>query len=570
MKLSLGELGTIRGRLWGGFGILVALLVVAGAVARSSMGTLADTMTTTLSSVQEESQLASQLSGAVAQTLEAAAQYVESRDSASERLFRDQGWAAHAIQRRMNNRPGQTAEEIGVLAAIDARLSDLEVKYALAHRLADLGRNADAHAAAARARAVVDPLLTNITRLAQLKAQKVATASTQLASETKRRANIMLALIGLALVIGIVVVVVTVVSVSRPLKALLTHADRLSRGDLTARTTAPMPAEFRILADAMNRTGDSLSRVVAAAARTAESVSSSAHQLSSVSEEIAVSASHMANAMSEVSHGAETQVHQLREVDDTLSTVRNTSGEVKARADEVVDLAGSIERSAGEKRAEIERALGILADVKTSVEQAASEVAALSTAAANITQFVQSVSQIAEQTNLLALNAAIEAARAGDAGRGFAVVADEVRKLAEQSQKAAQEVVQVTGLVTSRVGTSSKAMESGALRVVEIERMSREIDKALSVISAAATRTKAAASGVSKAAEQNAEAVGRASAGLDTIGKTAENHAAAAEEVNASTEEQSAACEEMTSASNLLLGESNQLRDLVGGLKTQG
>jgi methyl-accepting chemotaxis protein len=178
------------------------------------------------------------------------------------------------------------------------------------------------------------------------------------------------------------------------------------------------------------------------------------------------------------------------------------------------------------------------------------------------------VSQIAEQTNLLALNAAIEAARAGDAGRGFAVVADEVRKLAEQSQRAAQDVVQITGHVTTRVTTSARAMESGALRVGEIERLSREIDDALRIISDAAGRTRSAASGVAQAAQQNAGAVASASAGLDAIGKTAENHAASAQEVNASTEEQSAACEEMTSASNVLLQESTRLKELVGGLKT--
>ena len=568
MTIAVRYLSTIRGRLWTGFGILVALLLIAGAVARTSMGTLAVTMSSTLTSVEEESRLASQLSGAVAQTVVAGAQYVESRDSVSQQIFRNQGWSAHNIQREMNDRPGQTAEEIGVLAAIDAQLSELEVKYTLAHRLADLGRTPEAYAAAARAHAVVDPLLASINRLAQLKARKVAAASTRLAAETRRRATVMLGLLAMALIIGVTVVVLTVSSVSRPLNALLAHADRLSHGDLTARTSAPMPGEFQILADAMNRTGDSLSRVVSAAARTAENVSSSAHQLSSVSEEIAVSAGHMANAMAEVSHGAETQVHQLHEVDDTLTTVRNTSGEVKARADEVHELAANIERSAGEKRVEIERALGILADVKTSVEQAAGEVAALTTAAADITRFVHAVSQIAEQTNLLALNAAIEAARAGEAGRGFAVVADEVRKLAEQSQRAAQDVVQITGHVTTRVTTSARAMESGAQHVVEIERVSREIDEALRIITDAAGRTRSAASGVSKAAEQNAGAVASASAGLDAIGKTAENHAAAAQEVNASTEEQSAACEEMTSASNVLLQESTQLKELVGGLKT--
>ncbi|MHB1863549.1 MAG: methyl-accepting chemotaxis protein [Gemmatimonadaceae bacterium] len=568
MNVSLRELGTIRGRLWTGFGGLVALLVIAAVLARSSMGTLAATMTSTLTAVQEESRLAAQLSGAVEQTLEAGSQYVETRDSSAERTFQDEGWTAHNIQRAMNNRPGQTAEELGVLASIDAKLSDLEVKYTLAHRLADLGRTADARQQAGRARAVVGPLLADIDRLAELKSQKAAAASAQLAAETTRRGTIMLGLIGLALLIGVIVVVITVTSVGRPLDALVAHAERLSRGDLTARTTARMPGEFRILADAMNRTGDSLSRVVAAAARTAESVSTSAHQLSSVSEEIAVSASHMANAMSEVSHGAETQVHQIRTVDETLTAVRNTSGQVKARADEVHALAAEIERAASEKRVEIEHALAILTDVKTSVEQAASEVTALTTAAADITRFVQTVSQIAEQTNLLALNAAIEAARAGDAGRGFAVVADEVRKLAEQSQKAAQDVAQMTGLVTTRVTTSARAMESGATRVGEIERVSREIDEALRIITTAAAKTRAAATGVSVAAEQNTGAVTSASAGLDTIARTAENHAAAAQEVNASTEEQSAACQEMTSASNALLAESMELKGLVGGLKT--
>ncbi|HVZ79052.1 MAG TPA: methyl-accepting chemotaxis protein [Gemmatimonadaceae bacterium] len=570
MNLSLNQLGTIRGRLWAGFGVLVALLVVIGGLVRRSMSAIDGTMGSTLGAVEAQSRLASQLSSAVFQTLEAGSRYVEARDSVTEQTFHDQGWAAHRLQRQMNDQPGQTAEEIGLLAAIDSRLSEMEVKYALAHRLADLGRSDEAHRQASLARAAVRPLLDNIARLGQIKADKVRGASDALASLIHAREMALLLLVLVAAALGIGVVMITVRSIGGPLDALVSHAERLSRGDLTARTEdADMPGEFRILAVAMNQTGDSLSRVVSVAAATAENVATSAHQLSSVSEEISISASQMANAMSEVSHGAETQVHQLRSVDESLRQIRSSAGVVRERASEVQSLANDIERSAREKRAEIERTLGILVDVKQGVEKAAVEVTALNTTAADITRFVQAVSQIAEQTNLLALNAAIEAARAGDAGRGFAVVAEEVRKLAEQSQRAAEDIVQMTGQVTARVSTSSRAMESGVARVAEIERLSRAIDQALEVISGAAERTRAAAAGVGTAADQNAQAAESASTELEAIAKTAESHAAAAEEVNASTEEQSAACEEMTSASSILLQGSTQLKELVGGLRTE-
>jgi len=560
---------TIRGRMAGGFGALLVLMLLAGVVGYTSMTAMTRAIDETLYEVREEARLSAELQGAIAQTLQAGTRYLDQRDSAAQAAFRTQGWKAHQVQRQMNELAHQSAAEIALVSEIDARLSAMEVHYARAHRLADIGRLDEAYAATGRAQGEIDTLLANVQKLGEMNSASVSDAAAKLRSGIQQRKYLLSALILVAMALALGIVTVTIRGIGRPLDLLVRQARRLSEGDLTARTTRRLPGEFQILADAMNHVGESLSRVVTVAARTAEDVATSAHQLASVSEQISLSAGQMAGAMSEVSSGAEEQVRQLRTVDDQLTHMRERAADVHDRATEVTMLAQSIEDSATEKRAEIEQALRILVDVKTSVERAAEEVVALHTTASDINRFVQSVSHIAEQTNLLALNAAIEAARAGAAGRGFAVVADEVRKLAEQSQKAAEDIVQMTGVVQARVGSSARAMETGASRVAEIERLSRDIDAALGAIGVAAERTRVAAGGVTESALENAEVSESAASGIAEIARTAEGHAAAAQEVSASTEEQSAACQEMTSASAMLLEGSQRLKMLVGELKTE-
>ena len=563
------RLDSIRGRLRLGFGFLIVLLTTGGVLGYSALSNMSNVIRGALAEVQEEGLLTARLSAAVMRELSAASGYLESRDTVARSEFQRLSWETHRVQREMNKRPGQIAQEVTLVANIDAKLSDIEIKYATAHRLTDLGRDAAARALDDRARVVVTSLLGDVENLSTLKAAKVAAASAQLREENDRRARLLVVAIALAVVLAIIIVVSTVRSIGEPLHLLVEHARELSNGNLGVRTTDRFPGEFRDLASAMNSTAESLSRVVSIASMTAEDVAMSAHDLSEVSQQISISASQMATSMADITNGAEGQVQQLRSIDDALRTIRDSAEGVLSGAEAVNTLAGSIEESARAKRAEIERAMGILGDVRSSVQEAATEVVVLNRTAEDINKFVASVSRIAEQTDLLALNAAIEAARAGTAGRGFAVVADEVRKLAEQAQAAADDVVRLTSVVTSRVGTTTKAMEAGASRVGEIERVSRDIDGALRTITAAAERTRDAAATVTKAAERNVDVVSTAAHGVESIARTAEGHAAAAQQVSASTQEQSAACEQMSSASAQLLAGSTQLRELVGGLKTQ-
>ena len=567
MTSAVVRFRSIRQRLLTGFWLLVGLFVAAGLVARASMLTMSTLIGETLAEVQEAGQQATRLSTSVSQELAAAARYLQSRDSLSQAEFRRFASEAHRVQREMYRNKGQAEGELGLIAGVDATLSEIETRYALAHRLADLGRREESDRAARQARSMVDSLSRDLDQLAVLKSRVVNGASRALRVDVERRAMWMLVAIGVSVVLGLLVVFSTVNWISQPMRRLVTHARALSSGNFGARTEGEMPGEFRELAEAMNTTADSLARVVAVANTTADDVASSARDLANVTEQITASATQMASSMAEVSSGAESQVRQLKSVDEALRSIRSNADEVLAGSGEVTNLAGAIGDSARARRTEIERALGILDSVRTTVKDAATEVVALNHTAEDINRFVATVSRIAEQTDLLALNAAIEAARAGNAGRGFAVVADEVRKLAEQAQLAAEDVVQLTQQVTSRVSSTTRAMEAGVANVGEIESVSRDIDSALDAITSAAERTREAAGDVAMRAERNAAIVATAAEGVQSIARTAEGHAAAAQQVSAATQEQSAACEQMSSASTQLMHGSEQLRELVGALK---
>jgi methyl-accepting chemotaxis protein len=558
---------SIAGRLWFGFAGQLVLLVAAGAIGWSALHYLSTAVRDTVVSAQNDAQLASRLSSDVAREVDAAGRLLESHGDSVASEYRTLSENAHAIQHDMTTRRDQTAVEVALLADVDAKLSQLEVKFSLAHVLHELGRTDAALTERAAARPLVKAVLDDLDRLGQLKAAREHDESARLGDDAARRTVFFLFAISAALLLSWLIVRTTVSGIARPLQQLLTHAQHLSDGDLTSRTTAALPGEFETLAVALNRSAESLAKVVGVATATAESVAKSAHELTTVAEQISNAASQTADSMGDVTAGATSQVEALQRVDALLKGITERSSDVRSGVEQVTQLAANVADSAAAKREEVERALEILTDVRDTVQRAAAEVSGLTSSTDDVNRFAGLVRGIADQTNLLALNAAIEAARAGDAGRGFRVVADEVRALATQARQAAEDIARTTGDVSARVVGVSRAMEVGVSRVAEIATVAREIDAALATVGEFAGRTRAAANGVTEAAGHNMTAVQEASSGLGSIARTAESYAAAAQEVSASTQEQSAACEQMTSASAELLDGSTQLRQIVRTLR---
>lgn len=570
--MRLLNLSSLRRRLFAGFGVLIVLFLAAGFAARAALGRMGDVIGETLATVQSDATLSTRLTSATSQQLDAARRLLESGggDSSSAMLFRRAGEAAHRAHRSMTVQSGLSRNEVRLLSTIDAQLSAAEVRFVRAYRLRQLGRGAEAAREAALAEREASVLIDNLQLLDALKGRAVENASIALRQQSDERMLWVAIIMMVASVLGLIVVVSVVRWISGPVRLLTNQARALSSGDLSRRINDALPDELQELADALNGAAASLSRAVSVTSGTADEVATSARDLANVSEQISASASQMAASMGDLASSADSQVRQLRAIDDALRDIHGNADEMLHGANEVTTLAGEIEESARAKRVEIARSLGILSRIRETVSVAATEVHALEGTAESINRLVASVGRIAEQTDLLALNAAIEAARAGVAGRGFGVVADEVRKLAEQAQAAADDVGQLTRLVTDRVASTTRAMEIGVQHVREIEGVSRDVDSALNTMTLSAERTRQAAGNAVERAGRNAQIVASAARSVESVARTAEGYAAAAQQVSASTQEQSAACEQMSSASTQLLQGSVQLRQLVGALRADG
>src|SRR5262249_11318658 len=156
VRFARAQFNTIRGRLWIGFGVLFGILLLAGFEARRALTGMSNEIVLSLSEVESEAALTSQVSADGAKAIQAPARYLDTRDSSAQAAFRAFGWAAHEVQGKMNSRPNQSASEVAALATIDSKLSEMEIHYALAHRLADLGRADEARVASSDARRSID------------------------------------------------------------------------------------------------------------------------------------------------------------------------------------------------------------------------------------------------------------------------------------------------------------------------------------------------------------------------------------------------------------------------------
>jgi methyl-accepting chemotaxis protein len=275
------------------------------------------------------------------------------------------------------------------------------------------------------------------------------------AADTARTVIIVALLAGLALAIGLSLVVARMIT--RPLATVSRALQDVARGDLTPVVDVKMADEVGLMAGDLNRATASLRTAMAAMAgntqtlaATAEELSTVSHQIASAAEETAVQAGVVAAASEVISSNVTTVATGSEEMGASISEIARNASEGVQVASQAVTIAAT----AGET------------------------ITKLGDSSAQIGNVVKLITGIAEQTNLLALNATIEAARAGEMGKGFAVVASEVKDLAQETARATEDI-------SARVTTIQSDTDAAITAIGQINEIISQInDYQLTIASA--------------------------------------------------------------------------------------
>ena len=343
----------------------------------------------------------------------------------------------------------------------------------------------------------------------------------------------------IALLVGLIASWLITRLIVGPLRSVISFAQRIAAGDLSASVAVKRRDEIGQLMLAMQQMGAGLSGIVSGLQAGIEQLASSAHSLSAVTEQ--------------TNREVSSQQQETEQVATAMNQMTATVHDVARNAEEAALAAQTADNKVDSGQSVVRQSLQRIEQLATSATSASNSIESLSAEIQNIGTVLGVIKSVAEQTNLLALNAAIEAARAGEQGRGFAVVADEVRALAKRTQQSTEEIERLVG-----------SLQNGAQASVTQIRSSAELVKlAVSDVLQTESALGSIASAVSMIQQMNQQ-----------IAAAAEEQTSVAEEINRSvtsiraSADQSALAMRGNAASSIELASLGmELKGMVGHFK---
>ena len=322
--------------------------------------------------------------------------------------------------------------------------------------------------------------------------------------------------------------------------------------------------------EAYNDTRAALTRLIGEVSESATRVASSSQQMAATSDDAGKAVGEIASSAGAVAHGAERQVRAIASARELAGEMVTATDRSATTARETATVAEQTSRLADDGAKAVAEATEAMESVRASADEATTAIRDLGSKSIQITGIVATISGIAEQTNLLALNAAIEAARAGEQGRGFAVVADEVRKLAEESQAAAASIAELIGEIQRETQRAVQVVETGAQRTSDGAATVEGARDSFVAIRDAVEDMSGRVEEIAAAIRQISESSQRVQDEFSEVATVAEQSSVAAEQVSASSEETSASTQEIAVSAQQLATTSEALAQVVAQFTLMG
>ena len=383
----------------------------------------------------------------------------------------------------------------------------------------------------------LDALLAEVDRLIDLQGRILVQSGAAAKASYANARNQLLAFLGLAVVLALVLTRWIVRSVTRPLGGEPDEAKAavaaIARGDLRADIPLSTGDSDSLLAALRGMQGN-LRQMIGQLTDNANGVAGAAEQLAVASAQIASSSAHQSDAAASMASAVEQMTVSIGQVADSAGEAR-----------EVTREAGSLSADGSDV---IVQTVAEMEGIARTVAEAAHTIQAVGDSSQRISHVVQVIREVAEQTNLLALNAAIEAARAGEQGRGFAVVADEGRKLAERTAQATTDISDMITTMQSRSGAAVSTMERAVQRVGEGVSLATRAGTSMQVISGGTQRAVSAVNEISNALREQRVASNDIAANVERIAQMSEENSASTCQAHATAEQLQALANDMLGA----------------------
>lgn len=207
----------------------------------------------------------------------------------------------------------------------------------------------------------------------------------------------------------------TVGSVNRYISDIHQVLSGVADGNLQIEPQVQYKGDFTLIRN-------SLGTILASMNKTISGFRAAAARLAQMAEELSGQSGQLHQASLEQNQATEVLVDEVTHVKEQLAGVIKSS-------DQTHTMTGEITRKVQEANTQMDALSNAMSNISSNAQE--------------ITSIAKAIDNIAFQTNILALNASVEAARAGSAGRGFAIVAEEVKELAGKSAQAAQSAVDI-------------------------------------------------------------------------------------------------------------------------------